>query len=125
MRTPLPMSPGLFYDFEDGYFLPTQEIAVGLELSVGLPVPAGGCMFTINWVRLASQTCGYLFRSKFEVINKGGFIVTFLQNGRGRAVDVETPVKSEHLLLYNYPNRGSIAISPLVNDQVLAVFEEQ
>jgi hypothetical protein len=82
-------------------------------------------MFTINWVELDGVKCGYLFNSKFEIINNGGFITTFLQSGKGKASNVEVLAKSEHLILYHFPNRGSMAVSPIVNSTIANVFESQ
>jgi hypothetical protein len=125
MKTYIPINVGLFYDLSDGIFLPIVEISEFSELHIAEIIPAADCMFTINWVELDGVKCGYLFNSKFEIINNGGFITTFLQSGKGKASNVEVLAKSEHLILYHFPNRGSMAVSPIVNSTIANVFESQ
>lgn len=125
MKTYIPISLGLFYDLSEGIFLATTPIPEFSELVVAELIPAADCMFTINWVELNGIKCGYLFNSKFEIINNGGFITTFLQSGKGKASEVDVLARSDYLILYHFPNRGSMAISPIINKTIEDIFQSQ
>lgn len=44
---------------------------------------------------------------------------------KGEATEHELLLRLNTLVIYNYPNRGTIAISPTVNESVAKVLEHQ
>lgn len=115
--------PGTFYEVQGQWLLPTTCIEVGSTLEVGPRLPVT-CMLDIHWAMLHGSRVGFVLSSRFEVVNGGSYLMTFLRN-KGPATDVETLIKDENLVVFNYPNKGTLAISPLVNPEIDTIFVEQ
>lgn len=81
-------------------------------------------MFNVYTLRHGDASVGFLLTSTFEVTNKGGYLITFFK-GKPPADEYDTLIKDDLLVLYDFPNRGSLAISPAVSDDVKVIFEEQ
>jgi hypothetical protein len=71
------------------------------------------------------ERVGWSFVSQFQVENHGGYLLTYISKGAGKATTVDTLVKTDDMIVYNYPNRGSLIISPRVNEDIAGVLEEQ
>ena len=123
MRTILDSHPGRFIEVDGAYLLVTQVIPAGSELHVGTALPVT-CMFDINFMMLNNHRVGFLFKTRFEVENGGAYLITYLRN-KGPATESETLVKDESLVVYHYPNKGTLAISPLVNSEIETILQEQ
>lgn len=117
------LTAGIFHEISGQYLLPTQDIPVGSKVEVGARLPIG-CMFTICFALVGGQRVGFLFASQFEVENTGAYLMTYLRN-KGPATEHETLIKDESLVVYHYPNKGTLAISPKVNSEIQSIFEEQ
>lgn len=115
--------PGAFHSVGQKFFLPTKLVSSGSDVVEGQKLPLT-CMFEINFAMVGGERVGFLFQSRFETENGGAWLRTFLRN-KGQATDTETLIKDEHLVLYNFPNKGTLAISPLVNSEIATIFEEQ
>lgn len=116
-------TPGTFYEVFGQWLLPTTNIEAGSVLTLGQSLPIT-CMFDINWAMLNGSRVGFVLSSKFEVVNGGAYLMTFLKN-KGPATEVETLIKDENLVVFHYPNKGTLAISPLVNPEIDVIFTEQ
>ena len=81
-------------------------------------------MFTVYTLRHGDAAVGFLLTSTFEVQNKGGYLITFFK-GKSQPTEYDTLIKDDLLVLYDFPNRGSLAVSPAVSDDVKVIFEEQ
>jgi hypothetical protein len=123
MRTVLDCKPGEFYEVGASYLLPIEELKAGQDIEVGQRLSLS-CMFDINFAMVGEQRVGYWFTSRFEVRNGGAYLLTFLRN-KGPAVDGETLVKDENLVVYHFANKGTLAISPIVNAEIETIFQEQ
>jgi hypothetical protein len=123
LLAPLDMKPGTFYDIGSGFMLPIQEVPFHSKLEIQSKLSVS-CMFDIFFVSCGGTRVGFFFVTRFEVQNEGGYLITYLQN-KGKATEVEVLIKTEDLVVYNYPNRGTLAISPLVNPIIETIFEEQ
>jgi hypothetical protein len=123
MKILIDVRPGAFIEVDGAFLLPTQNLAAGTDLQVGPALPVS-CMFDINFMLVGSQRVGFLFKTRFEVENGGSYLMTYLRN-KGPATAYETLVKDENLVVFHYANKGSLAISPLVNPELATVFEEQ
>lgn len=123
MKPIIDCKPGQFYELAGLYFLPTRDIVAGQELTEGQRLAASG-MFEIWFAMLGTERCGFIFRSQFETVNKGAYLLTRMR-GKGQATEVEVLAKSEDLVVYNYPNVGTLAVSPLVNSEIDTIFVEQ
>lgn len=120
----LDMDAFLFYRTWDAYALLYEPVRYGDPLTVGDRVPLA-CMFDANWLMRGDIRIGVVFMSQFHVKNGGGYILAYLQQGIGRAVTVEVLLKTENLVIYHYPNRGTLVICPHVGDEVLNIMLEQ
>src|ERR1700737_2889827 len=112
----LDVQPGTFYELGSGFFLPSMDLKLKTEIDVSRKLPIS-CMFDIYYARIDTQLVGFYFTTRFSVQNHGGYLITTLQN-KGRATVVETLIKNDDLIVYHYPNRGTLAITPLVSDRI-------
>lgn len=123
VKLSLDCSPGVFYEVGNGFFLPTKSVPQGTELSVDQRLPVS-CMFDVHIATMKEERCGFFFTTRFSVTNGGGYLLTALK-GKEEATEVETLVRDDNLVLYHYPNKGTLAISPKVNDDIETIFTEQ
>lgn len=122
---PVDMYEGSFAAFGRGFLLPKENLPFRTKVQVGDKLSLT-CMFNMNWIVSAEdgRQLGLLFRSHFEVVHQGGYLLTYMQN-RPKATEYDRLVYNDYLVLYNYHNRGSLAISPKVSADITAIFEEQ
>ena len=123
MRSLIEARPGVFTEIADAHLLATQRIPEGTEIETGPALPVS-CMFDVSFALVAGQRVGFLFRSRFEVENGGSYLMTYMRN-KGVATVSETLIKDEHLVIFNYPNKGTLAISPMVNPEIEIILQEQ
>lgn len=116
---------GIFFQLEDAFYLFIHDIEPG-ELEIGEELPLS-CMFTIRRVMREGQQVGLQFVTQFYVKHEGGFILTYMKSGAGHAnASPEVLLKIEKfVVIYNYPNKGTLAISPVVGPQIQCILEEQ
>lgn len=119
----LDVAPGTFYDVPQGYFLPTKIIKAQTTVVVDKKLSLS-CMFDISLAVVCGETVGFYFTSRFWVQNFGAYLLTALK-GKQEATEVDVCVKTEQLVVYHYPNRGTLAISPLVGEEIATIFMEQ
>lgn len=115
--------PFTFYELGEGFALFNEPQKAG-NLSVGPRIPVS-CMFEVYWLTRNGQKIGHYFVSQFQTVNHGAYVVTFLNNGVGKATLVEVLLKTETLVIYNYPNRGTLIVCPVLSEDLQTVFEEQ
>lgn len=124
MKLELAVEPGTFYQLENGFFLPTEKHAMGTEIEAAKKLPVSG-MFDIYIAQTSDGIrAGFYFVTRFSVRNGGGYLMTFLTN-KSEATEVDTVIRNEDLVVFNYPNKGTLAISPKVNQQIETIFLEQ
>lgn len=114
----------LFHSTDLGYTLYTKNIGQGSVLTVGDRIPLA-CMFDAHWLTLNKEKIGYLFTSNFQVVNRGGYIMTYMNNRAGKASAVEVLVKTDTLVIYHYPNHGTLVVSPHIGQDVQTILSEQ
>lgn len=114
----------LFHSTDLGFALYTQNIGQGSVLTVGERIPLA-CMFNAYWLTLDKEKIGYLFTSNFRVTNKGGYIMTYMNSGAGKASAVEVLVKTDTIVVYHFPNHGTLIVSPHVGQDVQTILSEQ
>jgi hypothetical protein len=115
--------PGYFYELEGGHALFKDKTTRG-PLVKGPQIPLN-CMFEAYWLIRKDEKVGYYFVSQFHTANHGGYLVTWMNNGAGKASSVEVMSKTDQLVVFNYPNRGTLVISPKINEEVQTIFSEQ
>jgi|SRR5882672_1086670 len=120
----LDSDPHFFYSTEAGFALYLKKLKQGTVLQVGARIPVL-CLFKAHWLILDGEKVGYVFDSEFQVSNKGGYIMAFLEKGVGKAATVEVLVKTDTLVIYNFPNRGTLVVSPHIGADVLNILNEQ
>lgn len=117
---------GIFYrPSSSQYFLPTRKIPADTEITRGDKLPLAG-MFDI-WFALDpnKEKCGYLITSSFPTQDKGGVLVAGLTKGMGKATVVEVHIKTKDLVVYHFPNRGTMIIASYVGEPMQVILEEQ
>ncbi len=113
-----------FYEIDGFFLLVNKEVKARTSIQIGQRLSLQS-MFDIYFLTInGDNRSGFAFKSKFETLNNGNYLLTFLK-GKGPATEGETLIKNDQLVLYNYPNRGSLAIAPQVNSVLSIVFEEQ
>ena len=118
------LGPHVFHEIAGGHVLLVQSVPDQQVVVVRDQIPIA-CMFEIHRLMATDGTTttsvGYLFSSQFKTVNNGGHIVTFLESKRGLAEKSEILIKSEDLVLIHFPNRGTMAISPTIDDYTLSL----
>jgi hypothetical protein len=123
MKTIIESRVGEFYGLAGHFLLPTRFIEAGTELEVGSRLPIN-CMFDVHFAMLGEERVGFLFTTRFSVKNGGSYLMTYLK-GKPPAQEAEVLLKSDDLVLYHFPNNGSLAVSPIVNQEINTIFIEQ
>jgi len=123
MKSLIDLCVGVFHEISGHYLILVHELKAQTEITIGPRLPVT-CMFDINYAMVDGQRAGFLFTSRFETVNGGSYLMTYLHN-KGAATESETLIKDEHLVVFHYPNKGTLAISPLVNPELDIVFQEQ
>lgn len=116
--------PHLFHSTDLGFALYTQDMKQGTMLRIGERIPVA-CMFEVHWLLRGPEKVGYLFNSQFQVLNRGGYIMTYMNSGAGKASAVEVLVKTDTLVIYSFPNHGALVISPHIGQDIVAILDEQ
>lgn len=124
ITTSIPMDPHLFYELDGGHALLRTAIPKRTTVSVGDKIPLS-CMFDAYWLLVRGERVGYLFCSNFQVQNSGGFICAYMGAKRGLATTVEVLLKTDEVIIYNFPNKGTLIVSPSIGDETRTIFEEQ
>ena len=119
----LDADPSVVITHERGYVYPLEALSVKTELHLGRQIPITG-MFEIYELMLGERRVAYLFRSSFTVRNGGAYLCAFLQN-KGLATEFEVLLKLGSLVVYNYPNKGTLAVSPVGSASVMKILEAQ
>lgn len=119
------LDPHLFYEANGGFSLFTKSLLKRTPIEIGPKIPLA-CMFTAFWLLVGEERVGYFFQSEFQTLNQGGYVVTFLESKRGAATAVEVVLKIDKVLVvYNYPGKGSLIVSPRVSEALSLIFSEQ
>ena len=119
----LDADPAVFVTHDRGYVYPLEALPAKAELYLGRQMPITG-MFEIYELMFSDKRVAYLFRSSFTVKNGGAYLCAFLQN-KGLATDHEVLLKLDSLVVYNFPNKGTLAVSPVVAASVKKILEAQ
>jgi len=119
----LNVSPGTFYELPNGFFLPVKDLALRTPLVLGNKLPVS-CMFDIYVVMIDKERVGFYFTSRFDTTNGGGYLITTLK-GKEEATEVDVLVRTPDLVVYHYPNKGTLVISPKVSNEIKIIFLEQ
>jgi hypothetical protein len=116
---------GLFFEVADqGWATYFEDLKAPFQVQVSERVPIN-CMFDVNWLTMDGRRVGLLFRSTFQVKNGGGYLVAFMNQARGKAQTVDVLLKTDDLVIYNYPNKGTMVVLTQIGPEVQTVFEEQ
>lgn len=122
MKAIIEMTPGEFYTVDGGYALVSFNVPVNSELSVG-DVLNNSSMLEISFLMRGSTKVGFFFRSQLGTTNYGGFLMTCFR--KKKATEARTIIRSQELVVIDYPNKGVLAIVPKVNAQIETIFLEQ
>ncbi len=129
LKLDLEATAGIFYDLHTeegvpaGHALFKINVKAG-ELTRGQRIPLSG-FFQAYILLQEGQRVGFNFVSQFQTENQGGYLVTFVSKAAGKATQCDTVVKTEDMVVFNYPNRGTLVISPRINESIDSIFQEQ
>ena len=119
----LDYEPHLFYELPVGYLYPVVHINKGASIEIGRRIPVVG-MFEISELLVKDSVVGYLFKSSFTIECFGGYLVAYLK-GKGLVEAHEVVLKLDNLIIYNFPNHGTLVVSPAVSPALLEILESQ
>jgi hypothetical protein len=120
---PVKCDAQVFCETKRGFFYPLLEVKEGTEVSLGRQIPLSG-MFDLFEVQARDLRVGYMFRSTFSVENGGGYLLAHMKTKR-LAEEHEVLLKLDSLVIYNFPNRGTLAVSPKVGSAFRKILESQ
>jgi len=119
------VAPGLFYAADGAHVMFLREFTGMFDCHIGERIPIS-CMFDVYWlVDADKEKIGFWFTTQFKVINGGGYLCTFLESKKGKADVAETLVKTDDLVVFHYPNRGTLLISPRISPEITTIIDEQ
>lgn len=116
--------PGLFYEVDKAHVMFLSQHTGMFDCFIGDRIPIA-CMFDAYWLMKDSERIGFWFTTQFKIINGGGYLCAFLESKKGKADVAETLVKTDHVVVYHFPNRGTLIVSPLVSPEFAVVLAEQ
>ena len=114
----------IFYETMAGVVYPITPVKAKTKLTQGRRIPLTGMFELYEMLGHQDLLVGYLFKSSFAMEALGGYLVTFLK-AKGQADSHEVVLKLDHLIVYNFPNRGTLAASPKVKDSITQILESQ
>lgn len=97
-------------------------------VTVGSKIPGAGLgagMFELWFALIDDQKIGVILKTPHQYIEDPDYVAAFTASGRGRAQVSETLLKTEDLVIWNFPNRGTIAACPVEGPELQTIFEEQ
>jgi hypothetical protein len=122
LALPMTLDEGYFFQLGTQYLLPLETIPVGSVLTLTPWVVKS--MFRISYGMFENRRVALCFNSQFTVINGGGYLITYM-NKKDPVLEYNLLVKTPQVVIYNYPNRGALVISPRVSPDILGFIEEQ
>jgi len=123
------LGPHVFHELGAGHVLLVAPIPAKHVIVLRDQIPLA-CMFELRRIVAtdgvnSTVNIGYYFSSQFKTVNNGGHLVTFMETKRGQAEHSDIMIKTEDLVIIHYPNRGTIAISPTIDEHTRLIFDEQ
>ena len=119
---PMTLDEGYFFQLGTQYLLPLEPIPVGSVLRLS-PWNVKS-MFRISHGQIDGKRVALCFNSQFTVVNGGGYLITYM-NKKDPVTEFNLLVKTPQVVIYNYPNRGTLVISPRVSPDIQGFIEEQ
>lgn len=85
------------------------------------------CMFSMWDLQQDGQHVGFYFESGFATVNKGGYLLTFMESKRGRATSARQVIRNdqEGLVVFDFDGAGAIAVSTKVSSLLHDILEAQ
>ncbi|QRE00288.1 hypothetical protein [Burkholderia phage BCSR5] len=122
----LDMNPALFYPVGRGFVLLSEPVPQGSSIQIGSQLPLR-CMFETFDVLTPVEgvKIGYYMQSQFQVENGGSYLLCYMNKGRGKADKAEVLLKTKELIVFHYPNKGTLMVSPDVSSYLFTIIEEQ
>jgi len=121
----IPIDSHHFYTIGPYYIIGFQPIPGKRRVEL-IPMDVN-CMFNIYKMERKGKFLGLAFRTASTVINAGAYLMARMNN-RGRKPDLSGStvlMRTPDIVIYNYPNLGTLAVSPVMNSQMTALLEEQ
>lgn len=118
------VAPGLFYETDGAHVMFLRGFNEMFDCFIGDRIPIS-CMFDVYWLMKDSERVGFWFSTQFKIINGGGYLCAFLESKKSKAEVAETLVKTDDIVIFHFPNRGTLIISPAVSPEVATIIDEQ
>lgn len=114
---------GVFHKYKNGWLLPI------IDLKANTPVYESGT-FLNSWligkfIEYDSEVVGYFFTSHHRTIVNQSYLLAYNGIKAGLVKNCNRVYSEENLVILEYPNSGTMAISPLVDSSILTILEEQ
>ena len=114
---------GEFYRYKKGWILPLRDLKANdqvYESTVFINTMLNG-----KFVYSIDELVGYYFTSQFKTICNGSCLLAYLANKSGMAKSSNRIYSDENLVIVDYPECGTLAISPKANYSIQTILEEQ
>lgn len=119
----IPFEQGIFYALGQGHALTGANVGPG-TFSLGAQLKLNSMVAMYPLLHEGVEV-GFWFYSAFKVQNKGGVLVAYLENKRGKALTSRLLLRHTDVLVFELDTCGVMAISPLVNDNLTEILKEQ
>ena len=114
---------GIFYHVDQGFAFFLKPVKSGF-FQLGDQIPMNS-MIDCFWLLKDGTKVGYFFQSQFQFKNMGGYLVSYMNHAQGKATTAELIARTEDLVVYNFPNKGTLVISNKINEELENIFSEQ
>ena len=119
--SPVDCEPRYFQPFDRGYILPLENIHKGQELYYKQFLSSILCG---SMVYSGKILVGYYFSSRFNITYNKAFVFAHLVN-KSKTKECNKIFASENIVILEYPNCGTLAISPDCNPEYQVILDEQ
>jgi hypothetical protein len=124
------IAPNLFASLDKGYVIFNRTIQRGTQIKTGGKLPLS-CFFDCYPIYLVGDKeqlkhrIGYYFESQFQVESAGAYLIAYFNKSRGKANAVEVVIKTDELIIYNVPNKGTVIVSMDISPALQTIIAEQ
>ena len=115
---------GIFQPYKNGWILPAVTLKPTNFYCFGTQF-LQSFLTGVTILNEESEVCGYFFSTSHEVVADGAFILGFTPSKAGLARECHRIFSDENLVILEFKNCGTLALSPKVCDSLEHILESQ
>ena len=116
---------GIFAPFRFGWILPTVDLLPGQTIFLGQTFLSSFLSGRFVYLEESQDPCGYYFASQFKTTTTGTFLLAYSACKAGMVKESNKILSNDNLVIIEYPNCGTLALNPQVNESIKYIFEGQ